>query len=161
MNGSGKVAERHITLSQQRRLQTHLETVHNPQKKSKIFRRELPEDFKLHRFAREREFVERLEEVDSREVNIPDNVVDTESNLTPTVLRKNLYRLGLPHDQFDAHAPDINRLLGIRNGISHGALKAGIEEKTYEQLKTATADIMTNLSAGVMKALSDEAYVRT
>jgi len=132
----------------------------NPEKKSDLFRRELPEDFKLHRFAREREFIERVSDVEKREVNIPDDVVDTESNLTPIVLRKNLYRLGLPHDQFDSHESEINKLLGIRNGISHGALKDGIEEKMFEQLKATTASIMTSLSAGVMKALSDEAYVR-
>ena len=132
----------------------------NPQKKSDLFRRELPNDFKLHRFAREREFVERVTEVNNHKVEIPDYVVDTESNLTPIVMRKNLYRLGLPHDQFDGHASDINKLLGIRNGISHGSLKDGIDAKTYEDLRTATSSIMTNLSVGVMKALGDAAYMR-
>jgi hypothetical protein len=132
----------------------------NPQKKSDLFRRELPDDFKLHRFAREREFVERVAEVEKHKVEIPDYVVDTESNLTPIVLRKNLYRLGLPHDQFDNHASDINKLLGIRNGISHGSLKEGVDAKTYEDLRTATSSIMTNLSAGVMKALAETAYMR-
>ncbi len=135
-------------------------SLNNPQKKSALFRRELPDDFKLHRFAREREFIERLAEIERKQVNIPDYVVDTESNLTPIVLRKNLYRLGLPHDQFDSYAPEINRLLSIRNGISHGALKDGVGEKMYEQLRTVTSSIMTTLSAGVMKALSDAAYAR-
>jgi hypothetical protein len=39
-----------------------------------------------------------------RPVNIPDHVVDTEANLNPVVLRKNLYRLGLPYDLFNPTA---------------------------------------------------------
>jgi len=133
----------------------------NPQSKSDLFRRELPDDAKLHQFAREREFIERTSEVEARPVNIPDYVVDTESNLTPVVLKKNLFRLGLPHDQFQAHDSEINKLLGIRNGISHGSLKEGVEERLYEQLRTATFSIMSGLGAGIMQALSDRAYART
>ena len=125
----------------------------NPTKKSDLFRRELPDDVKLHRFAREREFVERSSEVDNRPVSIPDHVVDTESNLTPVVLKKNLYRLGLPHDQFEQYNGDIHKLLNVRNGISHGSFKDGVDRKLYEELRTATSTIMSGLGAGVMKAL--------
>ena len=113
-----------------------------------------------HRFAREREFVERTEDVERRSVLIPDHVVDTESNLTPVVLRKNLFRLGLLHDQFDLYEGEINKLLAIRNGISHGSLKDGVEEKIYLQLRTATFSIMSDLSAGVMRALTESAFLR-
>jgi MAE_28990/MAE_18760-like HEPN len=132
----------------------------NPQMKSDFFRRQLPDDSKLHRFAREREFVERTSEVKMHPVNIPDHVVDTESNLTPIVLKKNLFRLGLPHDQFQAHDGEINKLLGIRNGISHGSLKDGVEQEQYEKLRTATFTIMSGLGAGIMKALADKAYTQ-
>lgn len=135
-------------------------TLRNPQKKSDIFRRLLPDDTKLHQFAREREFVEQTAEMEARPVRIPDQLVDTESNLTPTVMKKNLYRLGLPHDQFEAYDGVINRLLRIRNGISHGELKEGVGTTLYEQLRTATFEIMSQLSAGVMKALSEKTYAR-
>jgi hypothetical protein len=132
----------------------------NPQKKSSLFHHVLPDDSNLHQFAREREFIERTADVQSRPVNIPDNVVDTESNLTPVVLKKNLFRLGLPHDQFETYDNDINKLLGIRNGISHGSLRDGIEEKQYEQLRAATFAIISGLGAGIMKALSDKNFLR-
>ena len=132
----------------------------NPQKKCDLFRRELPDDSKLHQFAREQEFIERTSEVESRPVSIPDSVVDTESNLTPVALRKNLFRLGLQYDHFQGFDNDINRLLGIRNGISHGALKDGVEERLYEQLRTATSSIMSGLSVGIMKALQERAFAR-
>jgi hypothetical protein len=132
----------------------------NPQKKCDLFRRELPDDAKLHQFAREREFIEQTAEVEKRPVKIPDDVVDTESNLTPVVLKKNLYRLGLPHDQFEAHDDDIHQLLNLRNGVAHGDLKDGIEETAYMRLRAATFAIMTGLGTGIMKALAEKAYSR-
>jgi len=133
----------------------------NPQSKSDLFRRELPDDSSLHQFARERNFVELSSEFEKRPVSIPEDVVDTESNLKPVVLRKNLFRLGLPHDQFEQFDGDINKLLNIRNGISHGSLKDGVEKKLYEELRTSTTTVMSRLSAGIMKALSDKTYLRT
>jgi hypothetical protein len=132
----------------------------NPLKKCDLFRRELPDDAKLHQFAREREFVELTAEVEKRPVKIPDNLVDTESNLTPVVMKKNLYRLGLPHDQFEVHDCEINQLLNFRNGISHGDLKDGVRESIYLKLRTATFSIMSELGTGIMKALSEQVYIR-
>jgi hypothetical protein len=133
----------------------------DPNMKSDIFRHALPNDSQLHRFARDREFVERTSEIEKRPVKIPDNYVDTESNLKPVVMKKNLYRLGLPHDQFEEFDGDISKLLRIRNGVSHGDLKDGVEETVYLELRTTTFAIMSGLSAGIMKALSDRAYART
>ncbi len=70
----------------------------SPNKKSDIFRRQLPDDAKLHNFAREKEFIERSAELLRRAVEIPDGAVDMESNLTPLVLSKNLFRLGFNHN---------------------------------------------------------------
>ncbi len=133
----------------------------NPGKKSDIFRHTLPDDAKLHQFAREREFIERTSEVEKLPVNIGDEVVDTESNLSPTVLKKNLYRLGLPHQKFDGYKDEINKLLAIRNGISHGSLRDGVEEKLYRQLRASTYSIMTGISVDLMGALRETAYIRT
>jgi hypothetical protein len=132
----------------------------NPQKKSDIFRRRLPDDATLHRFARDREFCERVAEWEKRAVEIPDDVVDAESNLTPTVLKKNLFRLGLPHEHFDSHAGTINKLLKIRNDISHGTGKDGVDEKLYDSLKAATFSVMTGVAADLMSALGQAAYLR-
>lgn len=141
-------------------LRDFFRTLRNPEKKCDLFRRELPDDANLHRFAREREFIERTSEIEKRPVNVPDDFVDTESNLTPVALRKNLYRLGLAHDQFESYDGEIDRLLGIRNAIAHGSLKDGIAAHVYEELRGATFMIMSGLSAGIMKALSDKAYAR-
>ena len=134
-------------------------TLRNGSKKAQEFRNDAPDDTKLHRFARDREFVERAVEIMAKKVAIPDSAVDTESNLNPVVLRKNLYRLGLPHDQFAFMDGDINQLLNLRNKIAHGESKQGIPEKLYGQLRDAAFRVMSGISVGITQACSEKRYL--
>ncbi len=129
-------------------------------KKAVEFKNDNPSDQKLHRFARDREFIERAFEFMERKVNIPDKIIDTESNLKPVVLRKNLYRLGLPHDQFSFLDTDIGQLLSVRNKIAHGETKTGIPMMLYEQLYTSALHIMTSITAGLTEAFSEKRFLR-
>lgn len=137
------------------------QTLRNPQKKCDVFRRSLPDDAKLHRFARDREFLERINELETKPVDITDTVVDTESNLKPVVLKKILYRLGLPHDTFNSLEGQINKLLNYRNDIAHGETKSGIPEKIYEELRDDVYSIMDQVKREVMNALQNKQYLRT
>jgi hypothetical protein len=121
----------------------------------------LPDDTGLHRFARDREFVECTDEIFKRGVRIPESVVDTESNLTPTVLRKNLYRLGFPHDLFSDLEPKIHRLLGYRNRIAHGETKYPVELRTYEELRSSVYEIMDGITVAVFRALKERQYQKS
>src|SRR5664280_1185476 len=56
----------------------------------------------LRPLAIERAFAEKAWDFGQRTAVVPDNFIDMESNLKPAVMRKNLYRLGLPHDLFDS-----------------------------------------------------------
>ena len=132
----------------------------DPSKKCDEFRRELPDDTLLHRFARDRDFVEQTEEFQKRPVNIPDGVVDTESNLKPTVLRKILFRLGFPHDQFSHIEGDIHLLLNYRNGVAHGQSKDGIPPDKYTQVKDAAYKVMDEVKSQIMTALQDRLFLR-
>jgi hypothetical protein len=132
----------------------------NPEKKIPEFRHSLPDDTTLHRFGREREFVERTAEFATRPVSVADDVVDTESNLKPVVLRKNLYRLGFPPDQFAEHEGRINQLLEYRNKISHGEMQAGLNRNKYDALRAAVYEVMNEIKLQVMKALQDRAFLR-
>lgn len=130
-------------------------------KKSDEFRNELPDDSKLHAFAREREFLERATEIMNLPVTIPDGVVDTESNLKPIVLRKNLYRLGLPYDHFDPLDGSIHTLLELRNKIAHGETQDGIDVELYNTLRDCASKVMTGITTGVTKALIDKDFLST
>ena len=132
----------------------------NPNTKCDIFQKTLPDEGKLHRFARDQEFVERTQELNATVVSLEDDVVDSESNLKPIVLRKNLFRLGLPHDLFKHLDGTIHRLLRLRNKIAHGERKAGIEKEEFDSLKDAVFEVMKEIKSLVMAHLQSQSYLR-
>jgi len=133
----------------------------DPTKKCTDFKNSLPDDGKLHRFARDREFMERTAEFGQLPVTIPDNFVDTESNLKPVVLRKLLYRFGLPHDQFENNEGQINRLLNTRNKIAHGEDRTGVKEAEYEELRTLVFGVMGAIRNKIIEYLSQKAFLKS
>lgn len=66
----------------------------NSDRKCEFFRRELPDDVRLHRLYRRVDFMEKVEDFKDQELAIDDRVVNTESNLWYIVLQKNLYKVG-------------------------------------------------------------------
>ncbi|MCU1222035.1 MAG: hypothetical protein JWQ42_128 [Edaphobacter sp.] len=139
---------------------TILNELSNANRKSDIFRRSLPEDAKLHKFARQREFLERFDEFSTRPINIPEAVVDFESNLKPVILRKNLYRLGLREDMFSHLDGQIDQLLLARNGIAHGSTKSGIDSKTYSRLRACAFKVMSEVLSQISRSLASEDFRR-
>lgn len=135
-------------------------TLRNPERKSDIFRRDLPDDSQLHRFSRDREFLERISEIDNLIVSLDDKIIDTESNLKPVVLQKILYRLGLPHNKFDNLKSQINKLLNYRNKIAHGEMKDGIPEKVYDSLRDDVFFILDEIKREIMSAIENRKYLR-
>jgi len=133
----------------------------NPEAKCAEFRNLAPDDRKLHLFAREREFIERTSEFAARRISIPDTYVDTESNLTPVVLRKNLYKLGFAHDAFLDSDGVVHHLVNYRNKIAHGELSTGIQLKVYGDLRDASFKVMAEVKGFVMTALTEKSYLRS
>ena len=136
------------------------DALRNNDKKNEVFRNSLPNDEKLHRFARDRNFIQESGDFNNRVVLIPDHVVDTESNLKPVVLRKNLFRLGFAYDAFEGIEGEISKLLNFRNRIAHGASRDGITAQDLEQLSTAAYKIMDEIKSTVMNALTNREYLR-
>ncbi|WP_424683389.1 MAE_28990/MAE_18760 family HEPN-like nuclease [Frateuria sp. YIM B11624] len=129
-------------------------------KKSKIFTDHSSEDGALQGFARDVEFVQKSTRVFGRKVNIPESVVQTESNLWAEVLKKNLYRLGLPFDSVDIHRNRINALVLLRNKISHGEFKRGIKEIVYLKIRDSSLTVMEDLMRAVYDAYSSRLFLR-
>ncbi|MES0198957.1 MAE_28990/MAE_18760 family HEPN-like nuclease [Mesorhizobium sp. M0011] len=129
------------------------------QSKHPIFGGPLPDDSALHMAWREQEFVRQIGPLMATSVNIPDNVIDTESNLSPAVLKKNMYRLGLPFDVLAGHDGHISMLLGKRNQIAHGELTTPTKADTDQYVSTAF-DVMQFVQAEVYDALTKKAYQR-
>ena len=142
-------------------LATMFQDFENTNKKSGLFIRDLPDDRAIHRFARRVELIGILKEIWMHRVEIPiDEVVDTEANLNPPVMKKILYRLGLPPDAFSENEGRIHLLLNYRNSIAHGVAKDGLDERKYEEVQTAAIEIMSSLIKVITSALSDTKYLR-
>lgn len=136
------------------------QALRNPNTKCKEFARSLPDDSALHKFARDSEFVELAWKFAKRKVKIdPDAIVDPESNLNPTVLRKILFRLGLDPKLADPWEGLIHQLLNRRNGVAHGEAHSGLEEKEYADLDRAVTSILDGLVLAISDAVSSQIYL--
>lgn len=129
-------------------------------RKCKEFAKALPDDTALHRFARDREFVEVAWQVAGRVVQIDgDDVVDTESNLKPVVLKKILYRLGLDPALAQPWESVIHQLLNRRNDVAHGTAKSGLEVKEYVSLEQAVMLVIDELVRAISEAVANQRYL--
>ena len=127
--------------------------------KCKIFKQSLPADPKLQLFSRRHDFICAFDDFLKVIAKIPDNVIDTESNLNPIVLKKILFRLGFDISISDKYKNQINRLLGYRNRIAHGNSSDGIDEKDYLDIKKNTISVIVGVKQLVVRALRDEKYL--
>jgi hypothetical protein len=132
----------------------------HPQSKHKFFVRALSNDAKLHLTAREREFVENLEGAMRSNVELPDDVVDTESNLSSIVLMKNLYKLGLNYPVVEEQNSQINKLLNVRNAIAHGDGRKVPESEEIDKYVSTAFGVMSFIQAEIFNALRKGAYRR-
>jgi hypothetical protein len=132
----------------------------NPNSKCKIFGRQLPDNSALHRFARDREFIEKAWKFAEQEVSINvDVVVDTESNLKPVVLKKILYQLGLEPQLSEPWDATIHQLLRRRNDVAHGSARAGLSDSEYSKLDQAVGLVIDELVKAVSRAVSEKQYM--
>jgi hypothetical protein len=128
--------------------------------KNPEFSRKLPQDRELHMLWRERTFLESYNKIVGQQVEIPDRIVDTKANLNSTVLKRNLYQLGLDHPTVDKHGGSIDMLLGVRNAIAHGdALKVPTPGQIKEY-SSAAFEVMQFVQNEVFTALKRQIYRR-
>ncbi len=130
--------------------------------KCDFFRRSAPYDTKLHRFARHAEFAGRMKDVLDGTVDIAiEDVLDTESNLTPVVVRKNLFRLGFSHDEFKEYEGAIHELLRRRNDIAHGSARNGVPVEAYRKLESAVIGVMGHVVVLIFRSLIGGGFLRS
>lgn len=132
----------------------------DPNRKCEEFARQLPNDAALHRFARDREFVEVAWKLAQRSVQIDaEEVVDTESNLKPVILKKILFRLGLNPDLAQPWESAIHLLLNRRNDVAHGTARAGLEEEEFAKLERAVSSVVDGIVKTVFNAVAQKMYL--
>ena len=132
----------------------------NLDKKNKVFSNKLPQDEGLHRYCRRVDFLDELDGFLNQKVHIEDSTIDTESNLWSIVLKKNLFKIGLPIDMIDDYARDIDALVNRRNSIAHGSSKNGVRESEYIEWERKTNFIMETICALLYEYAVNSKYLR-
>lgn len=100
------------------------------------------EDKEFNRFSIQVEFLNSIHGYLDKKLFIPDEVINTESNLHYDVLQKNLHRVGLSDNQFAEYKNDINALVNRRNAIAHGSSKSGVSEEEYLKWEKSARVVM-------------------
>lgn len=132
----------------------------DPNSKHDFFRNILPLDSALHLSAREHVFVEKYDLVVAQDVKIPDKLVDTKSNVTPEVLMKILFHLGMSYECVLPQSGSLSKLLGIRNAIAHGDRLKVPKDSELSDFKATAIAIMAFLQSEVYASLQEARYLR-
>jgi len=132
----------------------------NSAKKNDFFRNSLPDDAKLHAFARHAEFVTSLRKFEGVPVSIDDTkIVDTEGNIDQVVIAKILFRLGLPPNTLERKFADLQYLRKIRNPIAHGERELATEAHCQKYEQTVFA-VLSRIRDLLSKAISEQSFLR-
>lgn len=130
----------------------------------RIFNRELPNnDKELFKHSKRIYLYDCFEDFSNKPLEIPEKVVNTESNLWPVVLKKMLYSLGLPENTFVRHESTIKDLVNMRNGISHGQAtwRNGLTTEDLERIENAVNDINNTIIRLIYDSLRDKVYLKS
>ena len=129
-------------------------------KKSPVFRKVLPDDSKLHRLSRQAEFFENIALIHNYLVAIPEDYVSTENNVGQQVVEKLLFQVGLEYmDLREIYSP-LNRLLNVRNDISHGKRRLGIEDKEYQEFIACCKSVISGISRRLTTAFGRSEFLQ-
>jgi len=89
-----------------------------------------------------------------------DSVVSADSNLSPTVLRRNLAMLAVDHEEFDQFMRSMTGLLKRRNAIAHGDRGKPPSDKAMADLEENVFGICDNLMKVLYESTRDQVYRR-
>jgi hypothetical protein len=129
--------------------------------KGKVFSSNLPDDPKLHVAARRRDFFSEYEAMMRRPLELPEETVNTESNLSSKVLRRNLFRLGFPEKSMNEYETALDELVNRRNSIAHGDDDSVVKATDYGRLQKAVFGAMDFLALMIVDALDQARYLNT
>ena len=132
----------------------------NSAQKCKIFKGKVLDDSRLHKFHRRVNLLYGMENMKQGVLNIPDQTIDTESNLWYIVLQKNLYKVGLSINLFDDLSNDIDALVNRRNSIAHGSERAGVKESEYSKWEEKAYKIMEHITKYIYKDVCQKNYLK-
>jgi len=120
----------------------------------------LKEDGVLQQYGRRREFLGHWGEFMTKEINIGEDFIDTESNLKSHVLKKIMFQLELNYSIVDTYQNEINKLVNIRNSFAHGDRVGYPTKKEYDNYRDAVVHLMEKLKDEIETSFLDRAYIK-
>ena len=122
--------------------------------------RALKEDGLLQMYGRRREFFSEYVNIIGQTLCIPDAVVDTESNLRASVLKKLLYKLEIDFTIVDDFQTDINEVVNKRNALAHGDRIRGVTASEYTRYRDRVVNLMGILKLTVYENFYHKKYLK-
>ncbi len=127
--------------------------------RGKVFAGRLPADPKLYVTARRRDLIAEFDSLMNQKMNLPESTVNTESNLSSIVIRRNLFRLGFPADLMSEYDVQLDELVNRRNNIAHGIDDSVVRSTDYERLQRAVFHAMDSIALAIVGALDEALYL--
>ncbi|MBU7008723.1 MAE_28990/MAE_18760 family HEPN-like nuclease [Phosphitispora fastidiosa] len=122
--------------------------------------RALKEDGILQLYGRRREFFSEYVDIVGKTLCIPDGVVDTESNLKSSVLKKLLYKLEIDFSIVDDFQTDINEVVNKRNALAHGDRTRGVTLNEYIKYRENVINLMGLLKSTIYENFYYKKYLK-
>lgn len=116
---------------------------------------QLPVTDDFYRFYQQVNWLEEAESLKGQTLKLDDSLFDLIDPIDPMCgcgyqnLQKNLYRIGLPLDLFDAYQNDLDAFISHSSGIARGIFRAGVTQQELEYWES----IASGIASGVMKQL--------
>lgn len=120
----------------------------------------LKEDNILQTFGRRKEFVSQYAQHGAKIVQIPDKVIETESNLKSHVLKKILFCLDMDYTIVDQYQTEINELVNKRNSFAHGDRRRSPDLIEYNRYKDKTFGLMRTIKQITYEHYCNEKYLK-
>jgi hypothetical protein len=118
-----------------------------------------PTGNRARQVTRDAELIADIFSLQNQPVSIPvDVVTSADSNLTPSILRRNLTSLGLEDASFTRYIGTLDGLLKLRNNIAHGANLNLPSDPSFEKLEQKIFDLCEEVMRAVYESVRDEDY---
>jgi hypothetical protein len=106
------------------------------------------------------EFVDRVRAMDKGELVVnAEMAVSMEMNFGADILRRTLYRLGIPETHFaQPYYKSLEFVRAMRNDIAHGNRRERIEAKEFEAHRRKCEEFMDELARIVTSAIGSERF---
>ncbi|MFF3963731.1 MAE_28990/MAE_18760 family HEPN-like nuclease [Streptomyces griseorubiginosus] len=120
-----------------------------------------PSGSRARQVLRDADFLEEMLDLQARKIALNvDNVTSADSNLSPSILRRNLAMLALDDSEIHRFTNALDGLLKLRNNIAHGERLNLPSDPSFEKLEGRIFGLCDSLTLVIYQSVRDETYRR-